>query len=456
MSTDPNATQIYEEKYRPQFHFTSERNWINDPDGLVYYEGEYHLFFQHNPNGNYWGNMTWGHAVSSDLIHWKQLDNAITPDYLGSVFSGSAIVDFLNTSGLKGGNYDPIIAIYTAAGDTSEESRGQPFTQCIAYSNDKGRTWEKYNANPVLPHIVGQNRDPKVLWFEPKKCWIMALYLDGSDFALFRSSNLKHWTRFQTLHIPDSAECPDLFELPVDENPEERRWVFTDATGHYVIGYFDGRKFTIESGPFLMTHGSNFHSFQTYNNIPAEDGRRIQLVWMAGGLYPGMQFNQQMGIPCSLTLVRLPSGIRLRRYPIREIDSLQGPALCWENHKLNVGDNILADIEGELFDISIDIKCEKSSGFALLVGGHEIRFSASNHLISFLGRSMPLDACDNNVRLRVLVDKTSVELFVDDGVSSMSSCYLPKEGAAPLGLFSEGDTSTIISLKVYHLSSIWH
>ena len=208
------------------------RNWTNDPNGLVFYKGEYHLFFQHNPNGIDWGNMTWGHAVSPDLVHWKQLANAIEPDRLGTIFSGSAVVDWDNTAGFQKGDEKTIVAIYTAAGGTSDQSKGQPFTQCIAYSNDRGRTWTKYDKNPVLKHIVGGNRDPKVVWHAPTRRWIMALFLDGNEFAFFSSPDLKTWTQLQRMTIPNCAECPDFFEMPVDGKPELKKWVWTAANGN--------------------------------------------------------------------------------------------------------------------------------------------------------------------------------------------------------------------------------
>ena len=188
---------LYNEKYRPQFHFTPQKGWTNDPNGLVFYKGEYHLFFQHNPFDTKWGNMTWGHAVSHDLVHWKQLANAIEPDTRGTIFSGSAVVDDDNTAGLQSGEEKTLVAIYAAAGGTSPESKGQPFTQCIAYSNDRGRTWTKYSGNPVVPHILADNRDPKVVWHSPTKQWIMVLFLDGNTFRFLASPNLKNWT---TLH----------------------------------------------------------------------------------------------------------------------------------------------------------------------------------------------------------------------------------------------------------------
>ena len=197
----PENVPLYQESLRPQFHFTSRTNWLNDPNGLVFYKGEYHLFFQHNPLGINWGNMTWGHAVSSDLLHWRQLDDAIAPDRLGTIFSGSAVIDWNNTAGLQTGTEKPLIAIFTSAGGTSTESNKQPFTQSIAASNDRGRTFRKYDHNPVLGHIIGGNRDPKVIWHAASKKWVMALYLDGDQYALFSSTDLKNWGAAQRYPI---------------------------------------------------------------------------------------------------------------------------------------------------------------------------------------------------------------------------------------------------------------
>jgi len=214
---------LYNEKYRPQFHFTPRENWTNDPNGLVYYKGEYHLFFQHNPSGINWGNMTWGHAISKDLMHWREVRDAIEPDELGTIFSGSAVVDWNNTSGLQTGKENVLVAFYTAAGKFAKPEK--PFTQCIAYSNDRGRTWVKYKGNPVIGNMKDDdNRDPKVIWYEPAKRWIMALFLDaGDEFALLSSEDLKKWDVIQYLMLPRARECPDFFELPVDGNPRNTR-----------------------------------------------------------------------------------------------------------------------------------------------------------------------------------------------------------------------------------------
>ena len=239
--------ELYHETDRPQFHFTAKQGWLNDPNGLVYYDGEYHLFFQFDPllRGAD-ASKAWGHAVSADLVHWRQLDPALLPDALGPIWSGSAVVDCDNTSGLGRPGKLPLVALYTAAGGKSSESEGHAFTQCLAYSLDRGRTWTKYDHNPVLPQVVAGNRDPRVVWYAPTRRWIMALYLDGDHFGLFASPDLKAWTPIQTLTLPGSGECPDFFEMPVEgtgKNSHERRWIFSAANGQYQAGTFDGTTF---------------------------------------------------------------------------------------------------------------------------------------------------------------------------------------------------------------------
>ncbi|MCK4745860.1 MAG: glycoside hydrolase family 32 protein, partial [Bacteroidales bacterium] len=258
---------LYREKDRPQFHFTSRRGWHNDPNGLVFYKGTYHLFYQHNPLGWPWGNMTWGHAVSKDLVHWKELVPAIYPDEQGTEFSGSGVIDWNNTSGFKEGEEEPMVLIYTAAGGTSKWSEEEPFTQCIAYSTDGGQTFTKYEGNPVLEHIVGGNRDPKVIWYEPGKVWVMALYLEGNTFGLFTSPDLKSWTPIQEVVIEDGSECPDFFPLALDGDRNNMKWVLTAANGRFLAGTFDGKKFTPETESRPSEYGKNYYAVQSYSDI---------------------------------------------------------------------------------------------------------------------------------------------------------------------------------------------
>jgi fructan beta-fructosidase len=263
------AEDLYRERLRPQVHFTTRRGWINDPNGLVYHAGEWHLFYQHNPYSTRWDNMHWGHAVSRDLVRWQELPVALYPDALGPCFSGSAVVDRDNTAGFQTGAEPPMVCIYTAA--------GSPVVQCLAYSLDRGRSWSKHAGNPVLPHIVGANRDPKVIWYRPGRCWIMALFLDGNDFGLFSSPDLKRWERLCTVTIPGSSECPEFFEIPVVGRPGETRWVFYGGNGLHLLGRFDGQTFTAEAGPLPLHHGNCFYASQTFNDAP--DGRRVVIGW---------------------------------------------------------------------------------------------------------------------------------------------------------------------------------
>lgn len=453
--TGTTAAELYQETYRPQFHFTPPKNWINDPNGLVYYAGEYHLFFQHNPFSTEWGHMTWGHAVSRDLIHWQSLPDALQPDAFGTMFSGSAVVDWENTAGFAAGAEKTLVTIYTAAGGTSPDSQGQPFTQCLAYSKDRGRTWTKFADNPVLPHIVNENRDPKVIWHAPTRRWIMALYLDGSDFALFASPDLKAWTRLQTLMLPGCSECPDFFPLAVEDEPGAPKWVFTAANGHYLVGDFDGRLFLPMTGPRPSDLGANFYAVQTYSDLPAEDGRRIQLAWMAGGRYPEMPFNQQMSFPCRLTLRRSPNGLDLCRTPIEEIDRLVEQEWQWTDLTLSPGDDPLTKLSGELWDIAMEFAPGKAEAVELAIRGETIHYNVLEQTLSCLERSASLPADAGKVRLRVLADRASLELFGNDGQVSLTSCFLPTPEDRSLSLRVRGGDATFLSLRVRALCSIW-
>ena len=437
---------IYKERYRPQFHFTAKKNWLNDPNGLVFYKGQYHLFFQHNPSGIEWGNMTWGHAVSPDLVHWTQLDNAILPDNLGTIFSGSAVVDWNNTAGFQSGTEKTIVCIYTSA--------GEPFTQSIAYSTDGGKTFRKYDRNPVLPHIIGSNRDPKVVWHAPTHKWIMALFKDGNVYAFFSSPDLKTWTHLQDITVPGCGECPDFFEIPLDGDCKNTRWVWTSASGHYLVGTFDGQRFVYEGDPIRGDFGANFYAVQTYSDIPAKDGRRIQITWMSGGKYPEMPFNQQMSFPCTLELRTLPDGIRICRMPVKEIEHLYAGTFTLKDKTLEeTGGNPLAKISGDLFDIELVVEPRQSTEFGLRLHDQAITFAANT--ISCLGKTAPLSPINGVVKLRILADRTSLEVFGNDGVISMTSCFLPKNPETGLELYSKGGSIRIRSLKVRKLRSAW-
>ncbi len=313
---------LYDETYRPQYHFTPARNFLSDPNGLVYYDGEYHLFYQYflypfeppitGPT------QRWAHAVSTDLIHWEKLPIAIEPHGGGNIWSGSAVVDWQNSSGLQAGNEPPLVAFYTWQKD---------FTQRLVYSNDRGRTWSEYAGNPVVPNLArAHDRDPKVFWHEPTKRWVMVLF--ARNFVFLLSDDLKQWEKVSEIR-PPSGECPDMFELPVDGNPDRKKWVLLGATGEYDVGTFDGTRFTKLHGPHVTDWSGpqlkQFYATQTWSDIPDEDGRRIQIACMRDRprMHRDMPFRNQMTIPCSLSLRTTPEGVRLFRWPVREFEQLR-------------------------------------------------------------------------------------------------------------------------------------
>jgi sucrose-6-phosphate hydrolase SacC (GH32 family) len=448
-------TGLYHESLRPQYHFTAKKGWLNDPNGLVFYKGTYHLFFQHIPIPGTPGGQHWGHAVSPDLVHWEQLANAIAPDKHGPIWSGSAVVDWQNTAGLQAGPEKTLVAIYACAGGQSPESKGEPFTQCLAYSNDAGQTWTKYEHNPVLPQIVSENRDPKVIWHQPSRRWIMALYKTGNAFGLFSSPDLKSWTPLHDVTLPGGAECPDIFEMPLDGKARNRKWIITAANGQYLIGRFDGQKFTKESGPNRVDWGKNFYAVQTFSDIPKSDGRRIQIAWMAWGKYPNMPFDQQMSFPCELKLRSLPEGPRLCRLPVKEIDLLHGEARSWTNRILNPGENLLTGISGELFDIRAEIDLDQAAEVGFKLRGEPVHYSLVERKLSCLGQAAPLDPAAHTLKLQMLLDRTSLEVFANDGRVSMSSWFLPSPTNQTLEIYANAGPCRLRNLSVWRLHSSW-
>ncbi|MHC4665952.1 MAG: glycoside hydrolase family 32 protein [Planctomycetota bacterium] len=449
-SIPPGA--LYNEKYRPQFHFTPRENWTNDPNGLVYYKGEYHLFFQHNPSGINWGNMTWGHAISGDLMHWKEVADAIKPDELGTIFSGSTVVDWKNTSGFQMGDENVLTAFYTAAGKFAKPEK--PFTQCLAYSNDRGRTWVKYKNNPVMEHIRAENRDPKVIWYEPTKTWIMALYLDKNDFVLMSSKNLKDWDKLQDVTLPGSRECPDFFPLAVDGEAGNVRWVFWGANGKYLLGAFDGKKFTAESGPHESRVG-NHYAAQTYSDIPESDGRRIQIAWMAKGKFPDMPFNQQMSIPCELNLRTFPQGIRLCMLPVKEIARARGRSMSWKNVVLEPGMNLLSDVSEELFEIQAEIEPGGAAEVGFNLRGNPLVYNVSQKKLSCRNKGVEVTPVGGRIKLHILVDRASIEVFPNEGLMPIFLCFPLDTENKTLDIFARGGQAKIQKLKLSKLKSIW-
>ncbi len=440
-----NHEQIYKEKHRPQFHFTTRRGWINDENGLIYYKGTYHLFYQHNPFGIEWGNMHWGHAISDDLVHWKEQKIALyQKSFRDMAFSGTAIIDKNNDSGFKTAAEDPMLLFYTSTG------RGE----CIAYSNDAGKTFTEYSGNPVIEH---QGRDPKVLWYEPDKKWVLVVYdvRDGvKGFAFYDSKDLKNWR--PTSWLSGFYEVPDLYELPIDGDKTNTKWIIHGPDGKYLLGSFDGEKFTPDSDKKItMDHGKNFYAAYIYSNIPPEDGRTIQLVWMRGANYPDMPFNQQFTFPCELTLRTTPNGPRLHRKPIREIRKLLEKEHNWMDLELKPKDNPLKGITGELFDIRAEIEPGQAKEVGFKIRGIDIVYNTADQKLSCLGDQGPLIPINGNIKLQILVDRTSIEIFGNEGLFSLSTCMIPNDSDKTIEIFSTANPAKIKNLSIRKLKSTW-
>jgi sucrose-6-phosphate hydrolase SacC (GH32 family) len=439
---------LYRETYRPQFHFTANHGWINDPNGTVYFDGEYHLFFQYRPHSLVpTPEMSWGHAVSTDLVHWTQLPTALSPDDHGFIWSGSAVVDWHNTSGFGTPDHPPLIAMYTAAKD--------PFSQWIAYSNDRGRTFTKYSGNPVINHIANDNRDPHAFWHEPTHRWVVAIFKDINDtFCLFSSPDLKHWTYLQDVVMPGCGECPDFFPLALDGDAAKTLWVFTAANGKYLVGPFDGTHFHPMQDVRQVDFGQNYYAVQTFNDIPESDGRRIQIAWMRDGKYPDMPFNQQMSFPAQLTLHQTPDGPRLFRTPVKEIELLRTGESHWHDVALSDGKDLNTNLQGELFEIHADIAVDQAEQVGLVIRNQPVSYLVKEKSLSGLG-SAPLELDNGQLHLTILVDRTSMEVFANDGRVSLTSCFLPQPNDQGISAFAKGGSARLQNLTVYSLKSAW-
>lgn len=447
---------VYTESLRPQFHFTTRTGWINDPNGLVYYKGVWHLFYQHNPFSTNWGNMTWGHATSPDLLHWTEHPVALQPDKLGTIFSGCGLVDWNNTSGFAPADCPekPLVFLFSYSG--GDARFGNPMTQGLAYSLDGGKTLIKYDMNPVIPHIVGGNRDPKVIWYEPTKSWIMALYMDKEDYALFRSKNLKEWEQFCDIKNLGCTECPDFFPIAVDGNENNVKWVFWGGNGKYLIGSFDGQEFKPETKPLNNKYGGNDYAAMTYSDTP--DGRRIQLSWMSGGRFPEMPFNHQFTIPRVLTLRMTPSGdVRLYMEPIEELKSLRND-IVFTAQNSPIKEEIISPIKDDLLDAEFLFDLDNAKKLNLSIAGRKIVYDAEKQEISLENINAPLVAKDGKLKLRILVDWTSIEMFAQDGEVQIAQCFLPnKENPEEHGIRirCENGQAVLKKADVWKMNSIW-
>lgn len=435
----PDSAHLYQEALRPQFHFTSRRGWLNDPNGLVFLDGEYHLFYQHNPYGWNWGNMHWGHAVSRDLVRWRELPEALYPREFGDwAFSGSAVVDHQNTSGLGTAQAPALVATFTSTG------RGE----CVVFSTDRGRSWKEFEGNPVVKHA---GRDPRLLWHQPTRRWVMAVYdeTEGKQWiAFYTSPNLTSW-EFSS-RIEGYFECPDLFELPV-ANSLESRWVLYAADGRYVLGSFDGREFVPETPKLQLWHG-NFYAAQTFSNMP--DGRRVQIGWGNGVTFPEMPFNQQMTVACELTLRQTDEGLRMHAWPVREVATLATTRRLVAAYKTLEGTPPGLGVENDLLDVTATFQRDDAERVGIEVLGVSIEYDVAAHELRCRDKKVPLLLRDEQLQLRILADRGSLEVFVDGGRVALVSggTYRPQD--RQIRVFASGGTA-VAELTVDMLKSAW-
>ena len=482
------STGYYRERYRPQYHFTPEINWMNDPNGLVYFDGEYHLFYQYNPHGNEWGHMSWGHAVSKNLVTWEHLPIALHDEHGVMAFSGSAVADLNNTSGFGTREKPPLVAIYTGHGHGKQ-------TQDLAYSLDRGRTWTKYRQNPVLDLGESEFRDPKVFWHAESQQWVMVVVLAVKKVTQFYGSkDLKKWTHlsdFGPAGTPKKPnwECPDLFELPIRNQPGKTRWVLETSIGadsvaggsggEYFTGTFDGKAFTVDSKQSQwVDYGRDFYAPVSWSNVPEKDGRRIWIGWMNNWetcLNPTAPWRSAMSVPRELTLERIGGQLRMCQTPVRELDQLRGASEALDSVALENTARTLTT-RGQQLDVVLEIDpgTATSVGVRVLKGDSEqtvIGYDAASKKLyldrtksgdvgfhpAFSGRhSGPLEPDgDGRIRLRVLVDTCSVEVFGNRGETVVTDLVFPQADSDRLELFATGGRATVTSCRVYPMKSIW-
>lgn len=501
------AAELYREPFRPQFHFTPERNWMNDPNGMVYYDGEYHLFYQYNPKGDKWGHMSWGHAVSHDLIHWEHLPLALPEENGVMIFSGSAVVDWKNTTGFGKEGKPPLVAIYTG------HYTAKPLqNQHIAYSNDRGRTWTKFAGNPVLDIGARDFRDPKVLWHESTSQWVMTVAMPTDRKVRFYGSpNLKDWTLLGSFGpagaIKGIWECPDLFPVKV-EGERRSKWVLIvnigsasvagGSGGQYFVGEFDGRTFvpdpasaaartpaksaasTVESANWV-DYARDYYAAVSWSDVPKRDGRRLWLGWMSNWEYaqdvPTSPWRSAMSIPRSLTLSRVNDQWRLVQSPVQEIEKLRGEHERLRFRKLT-GDADLSKLKqaaSDTFELEANLQPSNDAVFELVfrkgasekttlrvdVPGQKVTLDRTHSgRVDFHKRfagiaAAPIRLVDGRLKLRVFVDTSSVEVFVNDGETVLTSLIFPSPESTGVGLsFQKGELRRGY-LEVWKLRSAW-
>ncbi|MBD0380219.1 glycoside hydrolase family 32 protein [Paenibacillus sedimenti] len=489
------TTANYQERFRPQLHFTPAKQWMNDPNGMVFYEGEYHLCYQYHPESTVWGPMHWGHAVSRDLIHWEHLPIALEPDQHGTIFSGSIVADECDTSGFFGGG-SGLVAIFTHH-DTMPGTEIARQRQSLAYSVDRGRTWLKYANNPVLAeeHLT-DFRDPKVFWYEDGHNWVMVIAA-GDHIRFYTSPNLKEWEYSGEFGADQGShtgvwECPDLFPLPVDGMASTQKWVLIVSIGddakyaegsrtQYFIGHFDGYTFVAGETPApirWLDHGRDNYAGVTWSDVPEHDGRRLFIGWMSNWKYalvtPTSQWRSAMTLPRELSLGMDAGEIYLRQIPVKELCVQRGRSKCFASLVVSSGQE--QDLgEGDLLEIIAEFEVGDALEFGLKVRTSDkeetiIGYDSSQHRL-FIDRtksgmtdfhdefackhSALLSPIHGMIKLHIFVDWSSIEVFANDGRLVMTDLIFPEPSSRGLKLFAKEGSVKVKSVAVYELDSIY-
>lgn len=477
------------EDYRPIYHFAPAFGWMNDPNGMVYYDGTYHLCYQHNPYGTRWQNMSWGHAVTKNLVSWQHLPEALCPDSLGTIFSGCTVVDQTNSADLQTGEEKTLLTFFTHS-----ERQGQ--FQSLAYSNDKGKSWQKYSGNPILRHETARDfRDPKVFWYAPDQKWVMILAV-GQVMEIYSSADAVNWAYESRFGEGQGAhggvwECPDLFELPVEGISGKSKWVMicnlnpggpAGGSGcQYFVGSFDGKTFRNEadsSKTNWLDWGKDHYAAVSWSDVPRHDGRRIIIGWMNNWEYandvPTRDFRSAMTIPRELKLVETDGNYQVYSYPVREVAELRKESRTLEPFTVTDSfykDDLLKDNEGA-YEINLNIENTTSEimGFKLFnTQGECMEFSIntvegklminrnnsgktdfSPHFAAVT--SAPVGKKKSYI-LRLLVDKASIECFEGNGEIAITNIIFPSEPYNRINFYSKGGQYTVTHLEINKLSN---
>ncbi|WP_342045089.1 glycoside hydrolase family 32 protein [Bacillus sp. OTU530] len=489
-------TELYKEKYRPQFHFSPEEKWMNDPNGMVFFNDEYHLFYQYHPFGTTWGPMHWGHAVSKDLIHWEQLPIALYPDEHGAIFSGSAVVDWNNTSGFFD-NQPGLVAIYTSAGTYPDSDRPRQ-RQSLAYSKDNGRTWVTYEGNPVLSDVnITDYRDPKVFWHDETNKWVMVL-ATGQSITIYTSPNLRDWeygSEFKNKAGSHGGvwECPDLFKLSVDGDENNQKWVMFLSLGDdpktkegsrtkYFIGDFDGTTFVNDNPDetiLWLDYGRDNYAGVSWSDIPSLDGRRIYLGWMSNWRYanqvPTQEWRSAMTLPRELSLTSSEDGIRLVQKPVSEIASIRKATEAYQNLTIESNNPSSFNMFSQLMEVNVEFEKLNASSFGIVIQGSEtektiISYDVVKETLSVdrtnsgensFSESFPaiqeasLKMENGRISLQIFIDTSSIEVFANDGKVAVTSLLFPNHPYETITLFSNEGNTDVPLCTLTELDSIW-